>query len=45
MAVTHDQDVRTAARNSSCWSRAPAAEAADRWAIHLPNPTNRSAAA
>ncbi|MER8225618.1 nucleotidyltransferase domain-containing protein [Streptomyces sp. NPDC094143] len=36
-AAARDQDVRTAARNSWRWSRDLAAEAADRWAIHLPH--------
>jgi lincosamide nucleotidyltransferase len=36
-AAAHDQDVRTAARNSWRWSRDLATEAADRWAIHLPH--------
>ncbi|MFD4630272.1 hypothetical protein ACFVYR_20800 [Streptomyces sp. NPDC058284] len=36
-ATAHDQDVHTAARNSWRWSRDLAAEAADRWAIHLPH--------
>ncbi|MEV5156386.1 nucleotidyltransferase domain-containing protein [Streptomyces werraensis] len=35
-AAARDQDVRTAARNSWRWSRDLAAEAADRWTIHLP---------
>ncbi|MFD1831208.1 nucleotidyltransferase domain-containing protein [Streptomyces desertarenae] len=36
-ATVRDQDVRTAARNSWRWSRDLAAEAADRWTIHLPH--------
>ncbi|MFJ4277198.1 nucleotidyltransferase domain-containing protein [Streptomyces massasporeus] len=36
-AVARDQDVRTAARNSWRWSRDLAAEAADRWTVHLPH--------
>ncbi|MEU7169777.1 nucleotidyltransferase domain-containing protein [Streptomyces morookaense] len=35
-AAARDQDVRTAAHNSWRWSRDLAAEAADRWTIHLP---------
>lgn len=37
-AAARDQDVHTAAHNSWCWSRDLAAEAADRWPIHLPHP-------
>ncbi|MFI2511640.1 aminoglycoside 6-adenylyltransferase [Streptomyces sp. NPDC018972] len=36
-SAARDQDVRTAARNSWRWSRDLAAEAADRWTIHLPH--------
>ncbi|WP_404815372.1 nucleotidyltransferase domain-containing protein [Streptomyces thermolineatus] len=36
-ATVRDQDVRTAARNSWRWSRDLAAEAADRWTVHLPH--------
>ncbi|MGW5969543.1 nucleotidyltransferase domain-containing protein [Streptomyces sp. NPDC055186] len=36
-AAARGQDVRTAARNSWRWSCDLAAEAADRWAIHLPH--------
>ncbi|MFJ9619196.1 nucleotidyltransferase domain-containing protein [Streptomyces noursei] len=36
-AAAHDQDMRTAARNSWRWSRDLAAEAADRWTIDLPH--------
>ncbi|MEW2391603.1 nucleotidyltransferase domain-containing protein [Streptomyces venezuelae] len=35
-ATARDQDVRTAAHNSWRWTRDLAAEAADRWTIHLP---------
>ncbi|KAF0647992.1 MULTISPECIES: hypothetical protein [Streptomyces] len=36
-ATALEQDVRTAARNSWRWSRDLAAEAADRWTVHLPH--------
>ncbi|MFI6107677.1 nucleotidyltransferase domain-containing protein [Streptomyces sp. NPDC051310] len=36
-APARDREVRSAARNSWCWSRDLAAEAADRWDIRLPH--------
>ncbi|MET9835709.1 nucleotidyltransferase domain-containing protein [Streptomyces sp. NPDC006385] len=35
-SAAREHEVRTAARNSWLWSRDLSAEAADRWAIHLP---------
>jgi lincosamide nucleotidyltransferase len=36
-AAAREEDLRTAARNSWRWSRDLAAEAADRWGIHVPH--------
>ncbi|MEU3821295.1 MULTISPECIES: nucleotidyltransferase domain-containing protein [unclassified Streptomyces] len=36
-AAAREQDVRTAARNSWRWSRDLAAEAAERWTVHVPH--------